>query len=31
MIAGCNDIGPVNLTLWHAALVGAHNIRAWIF
>src|SRR5215207_4184819 len=22
LIAGCNDIGPVNLTLWHAALAG---------
>jgi hypothetical protein len=28
-IAGCNDFGPVNLPLWHAALAGVHHIRAW--
>ena len=30
LIAGCNDIGPVNLTLWHAALAGVHHLRVWV-
>jgi len=28
--AGCNDIGPANLTLWHAALAGVHHLRVWV-
>src|SRR5215213_9515142 len=28
-IAGCSDIGPVNLTPWHAALAGVHHLRAY--
>ena len=30
-IVGCNDIGSVNLSLWHVALAGVYRLRGWDF